>query len=73
MLPDGPTAVAWGTNQNGQGNSPMPNTGFVAVAAGAYHSLGLKADGSVVAWGNNSFDHCAVPPPGSGFAAVSAG
>ncbi|MHC4676206.1 MAG: hypothetical protein ACYTBZ_27255, partial [Planctomycetota bacterium] len=29
------------------------DSGFVAVAAGNGHSLGLKADGSIVAWGHN--------------------
>jgi hypothetical protein len=32
--------VAWGS---GPGSPPAPNTGFVAVAAGTRHSLGLKA------------------------------
>ena len=40
-----------GYNNYGQCNVPSPNTGFVAVAAGGYHSLGLKEDGSIVAWG----------------------
>ncbi len=46
--------VAWGSNSYGQCNGPGPNTGFVAVAGGWEHSLGLKAlygdlncDGSV--------------------------
>jgi alpha-tubulin suppressor-like RCC1 family protein len=30
-------------------------TGFVSVAAGKYHSLGLKADGTLWAWGRNDF------------------
>jgi len=35
--------VVWGDNGQGQCNVPAPNAGFVALAAGAYHSLGLKA------------------------------
>ena len=40
--------------------SPDPRPGgdrnhWVAVAAGYYHSLGLKADGSLWAWGDNVF------------------
>ncbi len=34
--------VAWGRNNHGQCNVPPPNTGFVAVAGGELHSLGLK-------------------------------
>jgi hypothetical protein len=36
--------VAWGLNDQGQCNVPAPNTGFVAVAGGYWHSLGLKRD-----------------------------
>lgn len=31
------------------------------IAAGAYHSLALKSDGSLVAWGDNTFGQCDVP------------
>ena len=34
--------VAWGRNNHGQCDVPAPNTDFVAVVAGWYHSLGLK-------------------------------
>ena len=46
---------------------------FVAVAAGQYHSLGLKADGSIVAWGYNANGQCEVSAPNTGFVAVAAG
>jgi hypothetical protein len=52
---------------------PAPNTGFVALAAGAYHSLGLKGDGLIVAWGWNYWGQCNVPPPNTPFVAVAAG
>jgi len=47
--------------------------GFTAVAAGSYHSLGLKADGAIVAWGDNGYGQCNVPAPNSGFIALAAG
>ena len=47
--------------------------GFVAVAAGSSHSLGLKQDGSIVAWGRNNYGQCNVPSPNTGFIAISAG
>ncbi|MCK4871708.1 MAG: hypothetical protein KAS72_03180, partial [Phycisphaerales bacterium] len=52
---------------------PAPNTGFVSVAAGSYHGLGLKDDGSIVAWGKNTCGQCDVPEPNTGFVSVAAG
>ena len=52
---------------------PSPNTGFVAIAAGASHSLGLKADGSIVAWGSNASGQRIIPSPNTGFTAIAAG
>jgi len=65
--------VAWGLNNHGQCDVPAPNSGFIAIAAGWYHSLGLKEDGSVAAWGSNSYGQCNVPAPNSGFIAIAAG
>jgi hypothetical protein len=75
---DGPTVYAAGIigrgdNDVGQCDTPEPNTGFVAVAAGRSHSLGLKADGSIVAWGSNDSGQCNVPAPDSAYVAVAAG
>jgi len=64
---------AWGFNGAGQCNVPSPNSGFVAVAGGYGHSLGLKEDGSIVAWGNNYDGQCDVPSPNSGFEAITGG
>jgi alpha-tubulin suppressor-like RCC1 family protein len=33
----------------------------VAIAAGDFHTLGLRADGSVVAWGDNHYGQTSVP------------
>jgi alpha-tubulin suppressor-like RCC1 family protein len=35
-------------------------TDIVAIAAGAYHTVGLKSDGTVVAAGYNNFGQCNV-------------
>ncbi|MFD0958138.1 RCC1 domain-containing protein [Paenibacillus chungangensis] len=47
---------------------------FQMIAAGAYHSLALKADGSVVAWGSNSKGQLNVPAVAkSGVVSIAAG
>jgi len=61
--------VGWGSQVVGVDLS----SGFVAVAAGASHSLGLKADGSIVAWGYNDSGQTNVPAPNTGFVAGAAG
>ena len=45
----------------------------MAIAAGEYHSLALKNDGTIVAWGDNSQGQSSVPPDLSGVAAISGG
>jgi hypothetical protein len=64
---------AWGDNSDGQCDVPAPNTGFVAVAAGAAHSLGLRADGSIEAWGDDYYGQLNVPLPNIGFVAIAGG
>ena len=61
--------VAWGNNDDGQGNAPDGND-FVAIAAGGEHSLALKLDGSLAAWGNNDYGQLDVPE-GNDFAAIA--
>ena len=46
--------TAWGLNNLGQASVPTGMTNVLAIAAGHYHSLALKADGTVIAWGNLS-------------------
>ena len=41
-LSDG-TLLGWGDNGAGQCDVPAPNAGFVAIAAGGWSSLGIKA------------------------------
>jgi alpha-tubulin suppressor-like RCC1 family protein len=64
--------VAWGDNYWSQCTVPSPNSGFIAVAAGTNHSLGLKSDSTIIAWGNNTYGQCNVPSPNSGFVAIAA-
>jgi len=46
---------------------------FIAVAAGSYHAVGLRADGSLVSWGQDTQEMVSDTPPGTGFVAVDAG
>jgi hypothetical protein len=62
-----PCYVSAHRDRYGQCNVPAPNAGFVAVAAGEKHSLGLKSDGTIVAWGNNDYGQRVVPSPNSNF------
>jgi alpha-tubulin suppressor-like RCC1 family protein len=50
-----------GDNSLGQLNVPPSASNAVAIAAGAWHSLSLSANGTVSAWGNNSDGQCDVP------------
>ncbi|NOX97874.1 MAG: hypothetical protein GXO98_07460, partial [Nitrospirae bacterium] len=45
---------------------------FTAIAAGDFHSLVLKADGSLVGWGWNNYGQTDVPA-GNDFTAIAAG
>lgn len=61
------TVWAWGANKYGQignGTTTTPQTspvqvtnltGVIAIAAGGYHNLALKTDGTVWAWGRDDF------------------
>jgi alpha-tubulin suppressor-like RCC1 family protein len=46
---------------------------IVRIAAGSFHSLALKADGTVVAWGDNNRGQSTVPAGLTGVAAIEAG
>lgn len=67
------SVVVWGRNNYGQREVPEPNLGFVDIAAGDGHLLGLKANGSIAAWGRDNRLATEVPAPNSGFVAISAG
>jgi hypothetical protein len=63
------TVIAWGDNRTGQGTVPSGLSDVVAIAAGEWHNLALKADGTVVAWGYNA----GVPSDLNNVVAIGAG
>ncbi|MGA2138961.1 MAG: fibronectin type III domain-containing protein [Verrucomicrobiia bacterium] len=68
------TSVAgWGSNNFGQAAPPTNLTGTVAIAAGGFHSLALKSDGTVVGWGWNNYGQTNVPASVTNAVAIAAG
>ena len=64
--------MGWGLNSVGQTLVPPPNTGFVDLCAGAGHSLGLKADGSLVPFGSDLWGQRLIPAPNRDYVAIAA-
>jgi hypothetical protein len=60
--------VGWGSNSSGQTTIPAGLNGVIALAAGSYHSLALKNDGTVGGWGGTE-----IPAGLSGVTAIAAG
>jgi hypothetical protein len=52
---------AWGDDSLGQLDICVGAANAIAVAAGVWHSLALRADGTVAAWGDDSDGQCDVP------------
>ena len=65
--------VAWGRGLELQTDVPDGLSGVTAIAAGAYHTVALKAGGVVVAWGLNDTGQTNVPTGLGGVAAIAAG
>jgi alpha-tubulin suppressor-like RCC1 family protein len=69
--------VAWGRNDSGQCNVPVPPPGitYTEVSARGFYGVGLRSDGSIVAWGSNLFGQLNVPalPSGLTYIDISAG
>ena len=61
--------VAWGYGQSGV---PGGLTNVISVAAGVFHGLALKSDGTVLAWGDNTYGQTNVPSGLSNVVAISA-
>src|SRR3954468_24403886 len=68
--------VAWGVMGNQRMTVPaLARSNVIGMAAGEYHAVALKADGSVVVWGSPDYYYQTIVPEGaqSGVTAVDAG
>ena len=64
--------LAWGNNRFGQANVPVDAlSGVTAIAAGSYHSVALKNDGTIIQWGRVLTNVLATAQ--SGITAIAAG
>ena len=58
-------------NENQVSDTPLGND-FIAIAAGGYHNLALKSDGTVLCWGRNAYGQI-EPQSQQDFTAIAAG
>ena len=65
--------AGWGDNTFVQGSASGISSNLIAIAAGAWHNLGLGADGAVRAWGNDSSGQCDIPGVLTDGLAIAAG
>lgn len=65
--------TVWGDNTYNQTAIPTGLTGVTAIAAGGFHSLALKSDGTVVAWGYPGNGSTTIPTSLAGVTAIAAG
>jgi alpha-tubulin suppressor-like RCC1 family protein len=73
LAQDSGPIVMWGAERV---VSPEELSDLTAIGAGEYHSLGLKADGSIVSWGATLCDdmgECDLPAPNADFVAIGSG
>ena len=57
----GNSATGWGSNSNGQLTPPASLSNSVQLAAGGFHVLSRRANGSIVGWGNNQYGNSTSP------------
>jgi hypothetical protein len=65
--------MGWGSNIRGQISIPSGLTGVTAIAAGQYHSLALKSDGTVIGWGYNGSGQINIPSGLADVTSIAAG
>jgi alpha-tubulin suppressor-like RCC1 family protein len=72
--PNSSVVGAWGGGMNSSDSSVAAGIDNpIAIAAGDYHNLVLKGDGTVLAFGDNMFNQTNLPPDLTNAVAVAAG
>jgi len=67
-------ARMWGDDSSGQRNGLSRNdTNLVAVAAGGYHTVGLRENGTVLVWGSNANGQTNAPNGLTNVVAIAGG
>ena len=64
--------IAWGRDNEGEVSGVPEGNDFVDVAAGKYHALAIRSNGSLAAWGWNDYGQCNIPE-GNDFIAIAGG
>ena len=67
------TITSWGWDSDDQVTSTPTGTDFTDIAGGFYHSLALKADGSLISWGRDGDNQVTDTPLDTNFTAIAAG
>lgn len=71
MMVNGSNVYPWGTLRGTPAPAHRGNT--VKIAAGSYHGIIARSDGTVEAWGDNTYGQCNVPGGLRDVVAVAAG
>ena len=69
----GARVEGWGDNTYGQISITSQTPDFKAIAAGGWHSLALRLDGSIEAWGLDDYGQVSRTPATGAFTAIAGG
>ncbi len=69
----GQKVLGWGGDHEAETVAPANLSNAVAIAAGAFHTLALRADGTVAAWGESSDGQTNIPPTATNVVSIAAG